>query len=331
MPPIALPASKAHVAARVTRPDQPCRPIDPVEISEIRREEGVVLWVDVLGPDAGAMAMLREEFGFHELALEDVLSRRQRPKIDDYQEYLFILLEAPHDRAGQFETEMLAIFVGRNFVVTCHETAIPCLEVASQSWEKVQELPTRDVGFLVHRIVDEIIDAYFPVVEAIETRLDELEVRMFQRRSRLDPEELLQIKRSLYTLRKAVYPLREVFNRLLRRDISLFTAATYPYFQDIYDHVLRLLDVIDLEREMATGALEAQLSIVSNQLNETMRRLTVVAICVAILGAVFGAWGMNFTHVPLDNLGVLGFAVVSAVALLLSGFSMVVTRRLGLW
>src|ERR1041384_3545999 len=121
-------------------------------------------------------------------------------------------------------------------------------------------------------------------------RLDEVELSMFGQRGQFDPEELLNLKRTLYTLRKAIYPLREVFNTFLRRDQLIFSNETYPYFQDAYDHVLRLLDIIDVERDMATGALEAQLSVVSNRLNETMKRLTVIAICVAIMGAVFGAW-----------------------------------------
>jgi magnesium transporter len=169
-------------------------------------------------------------------------------------------------------------------------------------------------------------------VEAMEDRLDDVEAAIFgSSGAAFDAGELLSIKRNLYTLRKAIYPLREVFNTFLRRDHVIFSQETYPYFQDAYDHVLRLLDIIDIERDMATGTLEAQLSIVSNRLNETMKRLTVVAICVAVLGAVFGAWGMNFDEVPLHHLGFLGFYIVSLGTFAVLGIGLWVTKRMGLW
>jgi len=277
--------------------------------------------------------MLREEFGFHSLALEDVTKQQQRTKIDEYPDYFFVVLYAPlsSESSEELQTAELDLFVGKNYVVTLHRGEIPALQDAVKRWEKTDPILRDQVGFLLHTIADSVIDAYFPIVDTMEDRLDQVELSLFTTAQRFDAEELLGAKRSLYTLRKAIYPLREVFNTFLRRDQAIFSAETYPYFQDSYDHVLRLLDTIDIQRDMATGALEAQLGVVSNRLNETMKRLTVIAICVAILGAVFGAWGMNFTEVPLDKLGLTGFAIIVAGTLGLVALVLIIAKRLDFW
>jgi len=324
-------SESGQIITRVTRPGAgTCERIRPARISDAVREPGALLWVDVQDPGPAELEMLREELGFHRLALEDVAKQRQRPKVDEYPGYFFVVMYAPlpSEPGGQLETVELDLFVGKNYVVTLHQGEIPSLQDAVTRWEKTDPDLREQVGFLLHTIADSVIDAYFPIVDAMEDRLDELELSLFTAHQGFDPKELLAAKRSLYTLRKAIYPLREVFNTFLRRDQVIFSPETYPYFQDSYDHVLRLLDIIDVERDMATGALEAQLSVVSNRLNETMKRLTVVAICVAILGAVFGAWGMNFTEVPLDKMGLTGFITVVSGTLVLVGVVLLIARHL---
>jgi magnesium transporter len=290
-----------------------CEHIRSERISDVLPNTGVIVWVDLCDPGPAEIDMLREEFKFHSLALEDIAKQRQRPKVDEYPGYFFVVMHAPLPQTGddqQLETVEIDVFVGRNYVVTSHPGEVPSLTDAVHRWEKTEAELRKDVGFLLHVIADSVIDSYFPIVDRLEDRLDDIELQMFGKGSGFDAEELLAIKRTLYTLRKAIYPLREVFNTFLRRDQAIFTPETYPYFQDAYDHVLRLLDILDIERDMATGALEAQLSVVSNRLNETMRSLTVVAVVVAVMGAVFGAWGMNFDAVPLQHMGMTGFYLV---------------------
>jgi magnesium transporter len=330
----ASPAGQGQVIVRRSRPGcAQCEHLKPARISDVLNDPGTILWVEVKNPGPSELEMLREEFGFHRLALEDAAKQRQRPKVDEYPDYYFVVLYAPLPAApgAELETTEVDLFVGRNYVVSLHHGDLPALDEARQRWEQTEPDLRAEVGFLLHTIADTIVDAYFPVVDALEDRLDNLELALFEAWGQFKAEELLTVKRSLYTLRKAIYPLREVFNVFLRRDPMLFSAHTYPYFQDVYDHILRLLDTIDVERDMATSTLEAQLSVVSNRLNETMKRLTMVAICVAVLGAVFGAWGMNFTPVPLAHLGLLGFALVMGGALLLVGLALFLARRYGLW
>lgn len=324
----------ARVTVSVSRPErQECEHAQPESISELIHEEGIVLWVDIANPGAAEVELLRREFGFHRLALEDVTRQRQRPKIDEYPDYYFVVMYAPADaeEGAELRTEEVDVFVGANYLVTCHRNCIPSLSDAASRWERTESELRGHVGFLLHVVADSVIDSYFPIVETIQDRVDALELNMFKAGSQFDAGILLGLKRDLHTVRKAVEPLREVFNTFLRHDKAIFSQQTYPYFQDVYDHVLRILDLIDIERDMTTGALEAQLSVASNRLNETMKRLTVIAICVAIMGAVFGAWGMNFSEVPLDEMGLFGFAAVCGGTTILVGLVLIIARRLDFW
>jgi magnesium transporter len=309
-----------------------CEYPDPERISELRRSNDCLLWVEIVNPGSEELKMLREEFGFHRLALEDAARQRQRPKVDEYDDYLFMVFYAPAPPTPHrpVRTAEVDLFVGRNYVVTLHQGRLPAIEDAVERWERTEPELRRGPGALLHTIGDAIIDAYFPIVDDMEEQLDRMELLLYRPSGKFDAQKLLRVKRGLYTLRRAIYPLREVFNTLLRRDSRLFAPEVYPYLQDTYDHVLRLLDTIDIERDMATGVLDAQLSVLSNRLNETMKRLTAIAVCVAVMGAVFGAWGMNFTTVPGAELGLLGFALVTLGAIGLA-FLILLTGRWMKW
>ena len=184
------------------------------------------------------------------------------------------------------------------------------------------------VGFLVYTMVDSIIDTYFPIVDAIEDALDEAELSMYTRPGEGGVQRLLEIKRSLFTLRRVLAPLRETFNTLLRRDQSIFSGDTLVYFQDVYDHTLRILDVVEVQREMVTSILEANMTLISNRLNTTMRTLTVITVAVALASSIFGAWGMNFARVPLADSAWGFWAVLGVVAVLIAG-SLAIGRARG--
>ncbi|MCC2668622.1 MAG: corA 1 [Armatimonadetes bacterium] len=296
-------AGEPRIESRLCRPGHDlCERIEPHAISDVLQNPGTLLWVDIRDPDAAALELLREEFGFHRLALEDAAESAQRAKVDEYPGYYFVVMHAPvPGDADDLQTVEIDLFIGRNYLVTLHAGDVPALSDSTGRWERTDPALREHVGFLVYTVMDSIIDAFFPVVDEIEDRLDDFELRMFAGEDGGSPEQVIAVKRNLYTLRKAVYPLREVFNTFLRREGSPFVEETYPYFQDVYDHVLRLLDVIDIQRDMASSTLDAHLATVSNRLNETMKRITVLAIGVTIMGAIFGAWGMNFDRVPLAH------------------------------
>jgi magnesium transporter len=279
------------------------RGVDTGEIRDYIREAENLVWMDVQDPGPEELSMLLEEFGFHPLALEDVARGQQRPKVDEYKGYLFVVTYTvlAGSTAGDLRTVEVDLFVGRNYVVSIHRGRVPALEDAAARWTRGGGMLREGVGFLVYSLMDAIIDAYFPIIDGIEDVVDNSELEMFTTFQQENIQALLKTKRTLVTLRRVLHPLREIFQVFLRRDHPFFSANTRVYFQDVYDHVLRILDVVDIERDMVTGALEAYLTVISNRLNRTMKTLTVITICVAIVGSVFGAWGMNFQTMPLHD------------------------------
>jgi magnesium transporter len=279
------------------------RGIAPEEIGGYVREAANVVWVDVQDPGPEALAMLEEEFGFHPLALEDVSKGQQRPKLDEYRGYLFLVAYSVVAGSGGGEPRTLevSLFVGRNYVVSAHRGRVPALEDAYARWTRGGTLLREGVGFLVYVVLDAMIDAYFPVVDSIANEIDETELEMFTRLRPENVQRLLRLQRQIVTLRRVLHPLREVFDVLLRHDRPVVAASTHVYLKDVLDHSVRMVDVLDGEREMVASALEAHLTIVSNRLNMTMKTLSLITVVVAIFGATFGAWGMNFSQVPFAD------------------------------
>jgi magnesium transporter len=302
------------------------RDVPTDEIRDYIRELSNLVWMDIQDPGPAELSMLLEEFGFHPLALEDVATGRQRPKVDEYKGYMFVVTYGvvPSRDSIELRTFEVDLFIGRNYVVSIHRGRAPALEDAVGRWTRGGAMLREGVGFLVYTVMDAIIDAYSPLINAIEEKLEGAEMDILARFHQENVQRLLELKRTLFSLRRVLYPLRETFNLFLRRDQPLFSANTQVYFQDVYDHILRILDVLDIERDMVASTLDAHLTVVSNQLNETMKTLTVITVVVALAGSVFGAWGMNFTTIPLAEApwgfwGVVGGTVVLiAIALVVS-------------
>ena len=293
------------------------RGIPTDEIHQYIRDPENLIWMDVQDPGEQELSMLLEEFGFHPLSIEDVSKGEQRPKVDEYKGYLFVVTYAVvlGSDIKDLRTTEVDLFIGRNYLVTVHHGRVPALEDAYQRWTRGGTMLGEGVGFLAYTVVDALIDAYFPLIDSIEDYMDETELELFSGPRRKGGQDLLKLKRTLVTLRRLLSPLREVFHVFLRQDRPMFSPNTRVYFQDANDHVLRILEVLEIEREMVTGALAASLTVLSNDLNTTMRTLTVITIVVAVMGAVFGAWGMNFAQIPLAN-SKGGFWIIFGAALL---------------
>ncbi len=327
-----------QITVLVRRQGEGSRP-EPLPFERISDEvgtDGSLLWVDIRDPGAAQLAMLGSEFDFSPLSLEDALKLRQRPKVDEYPNYYFIVIYAPLASSGQ-ELHMTEVdlFVGKNFVVSLHPGQVPALDLARERWARAEPNLGDRVGFLAHVVVDAIIDACFPIVDDIDRRLHRLDETMFRGERGADAEELLMLKRSVFALRTSLFPLREAFNAFPKHGHPLFDLETHPYFRDVYDHVLRLLDIVEIQQDMVEGATEAHLSFMSNQLNETMKTLTVVGICEAAAAAVFGAWGMNVTGLPFAHTTVagvgVGFWIVSVLTLGLIGLALLWLKHRGMW
>lgn len=271
------------------------------EISDLRCVRGFldawpVTWVNVEGlGDIETISQLGEIFGLHRLALEDVLNVHQRAKVEEYGPYLFIVARMAK-RREQLDTEQLSLFLGKNFVLTFQE-GLPgdSLDPVREHIRKARG-HIREAGpdYLAYALLDAVIDGYFPLLERYGEHLDTLEDTIIARPDHDAVARLHQIKRDLLTLRRAIWPQRETINTLLRDQPAFITDETRLHLRDCYDHIVRLIDLVETYRELGSDLMDVYLSSVGNRTNETMRVLTVIATLFIPLTFIAGVYGMNF-------------------------------------
>lgn len=274
-----------------------CRAAD---ISELRLEDQNVVWADVSDPTSQDFVELAEEFGFHHLSIEDCRNEHQRPKIEEYPGYYFMVLyEAELSGSHQrLELRELNIFLGKNYLVTVHSRPIRAIETAKRLWHEWVDRSEQGSGLLAYLLIDAIVDDYLPLLDVISDRMDDLEDSIFGEFRPEAIEEIFSIKKKLLYLRRAVTPLRDVFNTLLRREQPIFARETHVYFQDVFDHLIRVADTIDTLRDMLGSTMDAYLSVSGNRMNQVMKRLTSVATILMSVTLIAGIYGMNFVFMP---------------------------------
>jgi magnesium transporter len=271
------------------------------EISNVIKQADQLLWVDVKDPTDEDLQLLQEEFGFHPLAIEDVSQERQRPKIDLYDGYVFLIFYCVnrHEPGQPVHAIQLSLFVGLNYVVTLHEDDISLFTDIKDRWQRNQEAITaHDAAILTYTILDAIVDQYFPLIDEISDEIEDIEEVLF---GQFDPhaqQRIFQLKKELLKIRRVVAPERDVLNILVRRDTPIFNENAILYFQDVYDHIIRVTDAIDTYRDLMSSALDSYLSIASNRLNEIMKMLTGWSIILMTVTLVASIYGMNFIHMP---------------------------------
>ncbi len=269
------------------------------QIGTLRANSKHVLWVDVHEPTAQDFACLSSEFGFHQLAIEDCRNAHQRPKIEDYHGYYFIVLyEAGLLADSGLQLRELSIFLGANYVVTVHHGPIRAIANGERLWRNWTDLAEQGAGLLAYLIIDAVVDEYFPILDAMSDRMDEMEDALFNDEASETLEDIFQNKKQLLQLRRSVAPLRDVFNILLRREQPLFTREVVYYFHDIYDHLIRVADSIDSLRDLLGSTMDVYLSLQSNRMNMVMKRLTALSTILMSAALVAGIYGMNFQHMP---------------------------------
>jgi magnesium transporter len=270
------------------------------DISELREEEGNIIWADVTDPTSRDFEELAEEFGFHHLSIEDCQNAHQRPKVEEYTGYYFIVLyEAelvgPTDR---LELRELNIFLGKNYLVTVHSRPIRAIETARRLWHEWTDRADQGSGVLSYLLIDAIVDDYLPLLDLISERMDDLEDSIFGEFRAEAIQEIFSIKKKLLYLRRSITPLRDVFNMLLRREQPIFPRETHVYFQDVFDHLIRVADTIDTLRDMLSSTMDAYLSVSGNRMNQVMKRLTSVSTILMSVTLIAGIYGMNFIFMP---------------------------------
>jgi magnesium transporter len=288
--------------------------IDPDSIDTFIADGNNLLWLDIDTSVSTDLSLLDREFGFHELALEDAVRERQRPKVEEYAGFTFLIFYAVNHDAPlkDIQARQVAIFIGANYMVTVHNGPLTAIDESATRLRRNIEKINRNVAVLLYTLLDAIVDDYFPMIDRAEDLVDDIEQAVFEHFSADSLKEIFKLKKSLIDMRRWVAPEREVLNTLIRRESPLFGDASLIYFQDVYDHIVRALDSVDLLRDQASNVLDAYLSMSSNRLNEVMKTLTSLSIPLMAGALVAGIWGMNFEYVPLENRP-LGFWILSAV------------------
>ena len=270
------------------------------DISELRSEAQNIVWADVSDPTSEDFAELAEEFGFHHLSIEDCRHEHQRPKVEEFTGYYFIVLyEAelvgPHDL---LELRELDIFLGKNYLVTVHSRPIRAIEIARRLWGEWTDRSEQGSGLLAYLLIDAIVDDYLPLLDVISDKMDYLEDSIFGEFRAEAIEEIFGVKKKLLYMRRAITPLRDVFNTLLRREQPIFPREIHVYFQDVFDHLIRVADTIDTLRDMLSSTMDAYLSVAGNRMNQVMKRLTSISTILMSVTLIAGIYGMNFVFMP---------------------------------
>jgi magnesium transporter len=249
-------------------------------------------WVDVAQPNEADYAVLRDVFKFHPLAVEDSEKFEQRAKIDDYDNYVFIVVYgAVPDDDRLVEVHC---FYSEKFLVTVHRDEAPAFTEVRERYVKRKKVD--DPGRLLYRIIDALVDSFFPILADFDDRIDELENQTFLNASDAQLQEIFQMKRLLVGMRKAITPQRDMFAGLIGGVAELpgMSEEDERYFRDIYDHLIRISDLIDTYRDLLTSSMDVYLSTVSNRLNSVMKQLTIMATVFLPLTFVTGFFGQNF-------------------------------------
>ncbi len=259
------------------------------------RGKDAVLWVHIAGlADIELLRAIGEAFSFHRLALEDVVNVHQRPKAEDYGEYVFIIGRMLEEE-GSAQTEQIAMFLGSDYLLTFQERPGDCFAgVRKRLKDAAGRIRSCGSDYLCYALIDAIIDGYFPKLETYGEDLEELEDDVVAKPDPAHIQELHELKRDFLMMRRAVWPLRETINTLIRDDHAHFTDATRVYLRDCYDHTIQLIDIIETYREIANGLLDVYISSVSAKLNEVMKVLTIIATIFIPLGFIASLYGMNF-------------------------------------
>ena len=270
------------------------------DISELRVEAHNIVWADVSDPTSEDFEELAEEFGFQHLSIEHCRKENQRPKVEEYAGYYFIVLyeaqlAGPTDR---LELRELNIFLGKNFLVTVHSRPIRAIDTASRLWHEWTDRSEHGSGLLAYLLIDAIVDDYMPLLDVVSERMDDLEDSIFGEFQAQAIEEIFSLKKKLLFLRRSITPLRDVFNTLLRREQPIFARETHVYFQDVFDHLIRVADTIDTLRDMLSSTMDAYLSVSGNRMNQIMKRLTSISTILMSVTLVAGIYGMNFALMP---------------------------------
>ena len=273
----------------------------PVEdISEYLKQDDTFVWVALRDPAPADISVMQEEFGLHELAVEDALRGHQRPKLEEYGDSLFVVVQIVELAGDELNVGQLAVFAGENYVLSVRRDANQgFLGVRARAEREPHQL-RKGAGFVLYALVDAVVDRYFPVVDMLESELESIEDHIFgmQGKQRANVERLYELKRKAQLLRHAVVPLMDAVGRLYGGRVPGVVVETQDYFRDVHDHLYRIAGRLDAVRDTINTAIQVTLSMVAIEENEVSKKLASYAAIFAVFTAFAGVWGMNFEFMP---------------------------------
>jgi magnesium transporter len=299
------------------------------DVSDHLADPTAVVWLDMCAPTSEDLATISEELSLHRLAVEDAVHDHQRPKIDRYDTHGFLNAYAVNlnIESGELETTEVAAFITEHALVTVRKNEDFDINAVVKRWDEANDLAKSGVGFLVHGLLDYVVDSHFAAVQSLDEEIEALEDMVFD--DRVDHSSMqhrsLRLRKSLVRMRRVVLPMREVVNALMRRDHRIIDDDLMPYYQDVYDHVLRAAEWTESLRDLVTTIRETQLNIQGNRLNTIMKQVTSWAAIIAVPTAITGYYGQN---VPYPGFGQpWGFWVSTIAIVVLSGGLYVTFKR----
>ncbi|MFL5569856.1 MAG: magnesium/cobalt transporter CorA [Gemmatimonadaceae bacterium] len=301
------PSAEPHVWSCYNDPNGQMRQdLSREEIERALGREDGTLWVDIDTRASDKVAMLKEVFHFHPLAVEEAVNPQSRVKLEEFDRYVLLIVRTVAFREAtddpyDLDTVNLSCFLGKNYLVTVHGPDTNPVDSTRELLQRKPELATHGPAKLMHAIVDQAVDAYFPIIDKLDEFMDSLEERIYGAFDQDALREVFAVKRLVLTLRRHLAPERDALSVLTNRPSTLLSAETQIYFRDIYDHVLRIYESLETYRELLGSTMDSYLTQVSNRLGMATKTLGVVATVTLPFVVVSGMWGMNFEHIPLHS------------------------------
>jgi magnesium transporter len=303
--------------------------IDKSEIGNYLARPGCFVWVALREPTEAELEAMQAQFGLHELAVEDAHHGHQRPKIEEYGDSLFAVVHVLDLAGDELTVGELDLFVGPNYVLSVRSHSEQGFQNVRARCEHEPELLRNGSGYVLYALIDAVVDRYFPVLDALETRLEAIEEQIFANRSpRANIEALYGLKQKLMVLKHAAAPLLEAVSRLFGGRVPQVCAGLNDYFRDVYDHLLRLNQSIDTARDTVTTAISVNLAMITIGESEVTKRLAAYAALVAVPTLIAGIYGMNFAHMP-ELKWAFGYPVSLAAMAGIDGYLWYRFRRAG--
>ncbi|MDP9202640.1 MAG: magnesium transporter CorA family protein [Gemmatimonadota bacterium] len=302
--------------------------LSPEQIASALASGEGTLWVDIDTRSSEQVALLKDLFHFHPLAIEEAVNPDSRVKLEEFDHYVLLIVRTiafceTTDDPYDLDTVNISFFLGKSFLVTVHGAATNPVETTELLLQRKPELAAHGPARLMHAIVDQAVDAYFPIIDKLDEFMDSLEEKIYGTFDQDALREVFAVKRLVLSLRRHLAPERDALSILTNRPSTLLTPDTQVYFRDIYDHVLRIYDSLENFRDLLSSTLDSYLTQVSNRLGMATKALSVVATLSLPFVVVSGMWGMNFEHIPLHShphgFMILVFAQLALGLLILSG------------